>query len=87
MYSIAFSETADKQFQKLDKMVQRQLENYIDKYIDGSDNPRLQGKVLKGRLSGLWRYEIGDYRLICDIQDGICRVLTVKVGHRKNVYR
>jgi len=87
IYNVAFTDTADKQLQKLEKNIKRQISKYIDKYIDGSRNPRLRGKALKGKLSGLWRYDIGSYRLVCDIQDNICRVLAVKVGHRKDVYR
>ena len=86
-YRVDFTETADKQFQKLEKSAQRQIARYIDKNIDDSPNPRLYGKALKGELRGLWRYEIGSFRLICHIQDDVCRVLAVKVGHRKDVYR
>ena len=87
IYNVAFTETADKQFHKLEKHVQQKILNFLYKYIDNSTNPRLQGKALKGKLSGLWRYDIGKYRLICDIQDNVCEVLAVKVGHRKDVYR
>jgi mRNA interferase RelE/StbE len=86
-YHVAFTETADKQFQKLEKPVQQQIAKYIDKNIEGSSNPRLYGKALKGDLRGLWRYDTGNYRIICDIQDDVCRVLAVKVGHRKDVYK
>jgi mRNA interferase RelE/StbE len=87
IYRMAFAETADKQFQKLDNFTQRQIAKYIDKHIDGSENPRLQGVALKGKWGGLWRYEVGKYRLICDIQDDVCVVLAIKIGHRKDVYR
>ena len=87
IYSASFSETADRQFSKLEKYVQQQIAKYIDKYIDGSANPRLRGLALKGSLRGLWRYDVGKYRLICDIQDGVCKVLVIKIGHRREVYR
>ncbi len=51
------------------------------------DNPRLQGKALTGRYSGQWRYRVGDYRLICNIQDDIVVILVLELGHRKEVYR
>ncbi|MDR2598807.1 MAG: type II toxin-antitoxin system RelE/ParE family toxin [Oscillospiraceae bacterium] len=50
-------------------------------------DPRVHGKPLIGRLLGYWRYEIGKYRLICDIQDNICRIVDIKAGHRCGVYR
>jgi len=45
------------------------------------------GKALTGPMGGLWRYRVGDYRVICDIQDGSMRVLVIKLGHRGEVYR
>lgn len=86
-YEVEFTKTADRQFQKLEKFAQHQIVEFIDKNIDGSSNPRLYGKALKGEFRGFWRYEIGNFRLICDIQDDICRVLAIKVGHRKDVYK
>ena len=86
-YEVEFTKTADRQFQKLEKIAQHQIVEFIDKNIDGSSNPRLYGKALKGEFRGFWRYEIGNFRLICDIQDDICRVLAIKVGHRKDVYK
>jgi mRNA interferase RelE/StbE len=50
-------------------------------------DPRAVGKALTGPLGGLWRYRVGNYRLICEIEDGLMRVLVVKVGHRGEVYR
>lgn len=51
------------------------------------ENPRDAGKALTGPLSGLWRYRIGDYRLICEIQDGILQVLVLQIANRREVYR
>ena len=51
-------------------------------------NPRDTGKALTGPMLGAyWRYRVGDYRIICDIQDGACRVLVIEIGNRKQVYR
>jgi len=83
MYRIAFSDTADKQFQKLDSFTQAMISKYINKNIKGTDNPRRYGKPLKGTMRGLWRYETGKYRLICEIQDGVLCILVVKIGHRR----
>ena len=55
--------------------------------LAGNPNPRLSGKALKGEKGELWRYRVGDYRLICQLQDAYCIVLVLVVGHRKEVYR
>ncbi|MEI6745635.1 MAG: type II toxin-antitoxin system RelE/ParE family toxin [Methylococcaceae bacterium] len=51
-----------------------------------TNNPRLQGLALQGDLKGLWRYRVGDYRLVCQINDGELIVLVVEIGHRSVVY-
>ena len=86
-YKLVFSETAEKQFLKLDKYAQRQIGKYLDKNVDGAADPRLYGKALTGNLGELWRYRVGDYRAICKLQDNICEVLVVKIGHRREIYR
>jgi mRNA interferase RelE/StbE len=86
MYRVEFTQTADKQFAKLDKYTQGMLRTFINKNLEGTDNPRQIGKPLKGNLRGLWRYEAGKYRLLCNIEDGVLQILVVKVGHRRNVY-
>lgn len=71
----------------MDALIRQMLEDYIDKNLNGTDNPRQFGKALKGTLHKLWRYEVGKYRLICNIEDEVLRILVVKVGHRREVYR
>lgn len=84
---IEYTRTAENQMRKLDKQVSRRILDYLDDKISGLDNPRTRGKSLSGPLGELWRYRIGDYRVICEIQDNIMRVLVVEVGHRKQVYK
>jgi mRNA interferase RelE/StbE len=55
--------------------------------LAAADNPRNTGKALSGPLGGLWRYRVGDYRLICEIQDGVLCVLVLKIGNRREVYK
>jgi mRNA interferase RelE/StbE len=55
--------------------------------LQPAENPRQLGKPLQGDKGGLWRYRVGDYRLICEIQDERITVLVLRVGHRKDVYR
>ena len=59
----------------------------MDERIARLDDPRSSGKALSGPLGGLWRYRIGDCRVICDIQDEVLRVLVVQVGNRAEIYR
>lgn len=51
------------------------------------DNPRLTGKALQGKLSGLWRYRVGDFRLLCRIEDNELIILVIEIGHRKEIYK
>ncbi|MGD9108788.1 MAG: type II toxin-antitoxin system RelE/ParE family toxin [Gammaproteobacteria bacterium] len=78
---------AVKQLKKLDKTEQKNIINFLNKKISGCSNPRYLGKPLKGKLSGLWRYRLRDYRIICKIQDDEVTVLVLNIKHRKNVYR
>ena len=75
------------QLRKLDKQTARRIVDYMDERIAGLEDPRSTGKALTGPLGGLWRYRVGDCRLICDIQDGALRVLVVLVGNRREIYR
>jgi mRNA interferase RelE/StbE len=72
---------------KIDKVQAKKILGYLRKNIDGSENPLAFGKSLKGNRSGLWRYRVGDYRIICDIQDEECIVLALETAHRKDIYR
>ncbi len=84
-WDIIFTKTADKKFQKLDKPIQKRLQKYIQKILD-SGEPRDFGKSLQHNLAGLWRYRIGDYRLICVIQDHALMITAIDLNHRKDVY-
>lgn len=86
-WTIDYTDTAKGQLRKLDKQSARRIVDYMDERITGLDNPRSMGKALAGPLGGLWRYRVGDYRVICDIQDEALRVLVVLVGNRGEIYR
>ncbi len=60
--------------------------SYIENKIAKSDNPRRFGKSLTGNLKGLWRYRVGDYRIICQIDDAGLIILVIEVGHRRKMY-
>ncbi len=86
-YHWNFDRTAAKKFAKLDKQVQRRLVHWLDSHIEGYDNPRAWGKALEGELGTLWRYRVGSYRIIADINDYQFEVLVVKTAKRNDVYR
>lgn len=85
-YSVETTARFDKEFRKLDRYTQRMIKGWIDKNLVDTDNPRSHGKGLTANRSGQWRYRIGDYRLICQINDGKLVILALSVGHRSEVY-
>jgi len=86
-WTVEYAETAKGQLRKLDKQMARRIVDFMDERIAVLEDPRSTGKALVGPLGGLWRYRIGDCRVICDIQDGALRVLVVQVGNRREIYR
>ncbi|GHT15881.1 hypothetical protein FACS189426_23720 [Bacteroidia bacterium] len=86
-YSLSFSDKFDKSLDKIDNANAQKILKYLKKNVDGSENPRTFGKALIGNLKGLWRYRVGDYRIICDIQDEECIVLALETAHRKDIYK
>lgn len=85
-WKIDFIETAKKQLKKLDKQWQEAILNYLDTVVS-LDNPRSRGKPLRGNKKDFWRYRVGDYRILCDIQENNFVVLVLVIGHRKEVYK
>jgi mRNA interferase RelE/StbE len=81
-----FDERALKELRKLGRQAQRDIVTYLDERVAGDADPRRFGKGLKADLSGLWRYRVGDYRILCQIKDTEILVLVVAVGHRRDVY-
>lgn len=86
-WTIDYTDTARAQLRKLGKSAARRIVDFMDERIAGTKNPRQNGKALTGPLGGLWRYRVGEFRVICDIQDGALCVLVVRIGNRKDVYR
>ncbi|HQT32335.1 MAG TPA: type II toxin-antitoxin system RelE/ParE family toxin [Thiobacillus sp.] len=86
-WTIEYTETARKQLRKLDKPIARQIVDFMDERVAPLADPRSTGKALVGALGGLWRYRVGDYRVICEIRDGALIALVVQIGNRREVYR
>lgn len=85
-YSVETTSRFDKEFRKLDKYTQKMLKSWIMSHLEGCEDPRVLGKGLSSNRAGQWRYRIGDYRLICLIQDDELIILAMSVGHRSVVY-
>ena len=83
IYKIEYSDRAIKQIKKLDKQTQFLIKSWIDKNLIGTSNP---SKGLMSNRSGQWRYRVGNYRILADIQDCKVVVLVLEIGHRKNIY-
>lgn len=78
---------AQKDLHRIAPNDQKRIINWLDGHIYLSDNPRQYGKALVGEFKTLWRYRVGNYRIIADIDDGHFLVLVIKVGQRGNVYK
>ena len=85
-YTVETTVRFDKEFKKLDHYTQRIVKSWIEKNLVGCTDPRLHGKGLTANRSGQWRYRIGDYRLICSIEDDKLVILALTIGHRKDIY-
>ena len=83
---VEFDEAAQKQLSKLDKQLQRNIIKYLKERIATKDDPRRFGKPLAYDKYGLWRYRVGNARIVCSIEDNQLLVLVVQVGHRSTVY-
>ncbi|MBQ2455176.1 MAG: type II toxin-antitoxin system RelE/ParE family toxin [Firmicutes bacterium] len=86
-YSVETTVRFDREFKKLDRYTQKLLRAWIEKNLVDCADPRIHGKALTADLAGLWRYRIGDYRLICRIEDEILVILALSVGHRREIYK
>ena len=84
-YALVYSKEALKDLKKLDNSVSRVIYAWLKKTIDGCSDPRIHGKGLTSNRSGQWRYRVGNYRIICKIEDDKVIVLVLTIGHRSTV--
>lgn len=85
-WKIEWDDRARKELRKLDSSVQKKILSYLRSHIADTTNPRLFGHGLSGNKVGLWRYRVGDYRIICKLEDNALVVLVIGLGHRKEIY-
>jgi mRNA interferase RelE/StbE len=86
-WKIDFDPAALKELEKLDKPLERRILKFLRERVAKLDDPRQIGARLQGTLSGLWKYRVGDYRLICSLEDDRLVILVLRVGHRRAVYK
>lgn len=85
-WTVEVSARAVRSLRKMDRQTARRIRDELAEIAE-LDDPRVRGKGLTGNLAGLWRYRVGDYRVVCDIEDGVMLILVVAVDHRSEVYR
>jgi len=86
-WAIDYTQTARNQIKKLDRPVSKRILDFMDNRVAKQEDPRALGKALSGPLGPLWRYRVGDYRILCEIQHSAVRILVIRIGHRGEVYR
>ena len=84
-WQVDYSAAALKTLHQLDPPIQRRILSFLETRL--TDRPRDIGEALKGRLGEYWKFRVGSYRLICDIDDATRTVLVLQIGNRKEVYR
>ncbi|MES1265531.1 MAG: type II toxin-antitoxin system RelE/ParE family toxin [Variovorax sp.] len=88
VWRIELSTLAQKNLADLDRPVAVRILTFLHERVAALDDPGSIGEALKGSRPGsLWKYRVGDYRIVADIEDGALRVLVVKIGNRRDVYR
>ena len=87
IFHVEFTESARKELKKLDKYTQKLILLWLDKNLEGTDNPRVLGKALSENRAGQWRYRVGDYRIITKIEDSRLIILVIAIGHWREIYK
>lgn len=85
-YRVEYTSAALKQLKKMDRFDARLIVSWIDKNLEGCEDPRVYGKGLTANHAGEWRYRVGSYRILCVIQDDRLVIEVFSVGHRSTVY-
>ena len=86
VYKVVYDKKAIKSLSKLDKGQQKMIISWIEKNLVDTDNPKQHGKALKGNLKEYWRYRVGDYRILADINDDEIKIIIFNLGHRREIY-
>ena len=83
---VILTDKAKKQLKKLDSSISKRILDYLEQ-LELIDNPRSRGKALTSNLAGLWRYRVGDYRILCRIHEDKLVITVIEIAHRSTIYR
>lgn len=87
-WRVEFADSAAKQLRKLDQQVATRILTFLRDRVAPLDDPRSMGEALRGKDFGdFWKYRVGDWRIIADLDDGVLLVTVIRIGHRREVYR
>jgi len=86
-WKVSFLAKAQKQLARLDVTARNRILKFVNERLLALPDPRSLGKPLTGEKQGLFRYRVGDYRLICELKDQVLTILVLEVGHRREIYR
>ena len=87
IYHVEFTKYALREIKKIDKATAFLITGWIRKNLEGCENPRIHGKGITADKTGQWRYRVGDYRIMAQIQDEKVTILVVNIGHRREIYK
>lgn len=85
-YKVLYDKKVVKSISKIDKVQQKIIVSWIEKNLENTENPRQRGKSLKGELKDYWRYRVGNYRIIAEIDDENIKIIIFRIASRKEVY-
>lgn len=87
-WTIRIGDSATKELRKIDKTNTRRILDFLEERVAKLEDPRSIGGALKGaQLGNFWKYRVGDYRIICNIQDSVLLILVLRIGSRGEIYR
>lgn len=85
-WRIEYARSAQKASRNLDHQIRQRIRRYLEERVANLEDPRQLGKPLRGRFAELWRYRVGNHRVVCELRDEVLVVLVIRIGHRKEVY-
>ena len=87
IYELKYEAKAVRQIRKLDPATRKLIKSWIEKNLLNTTDPRQHGKALTGTLGQYWRYRVGDYRILAEINDTEIVIIIIEIGHRREIYR
>ena len=86
-WTIEFDAAAQREFDKLDKPIALRISRLLHQRLARLEDPRQIGERLHGALGDYWKYRVGDYRIICSLENDSLVVLVLSIGHRREIYK